>query len=85
MNTLTPAELETLQIMARKGSMKAVARDRGVAIDTVSGTLKSIYRKLNVHSSTEAAYLLGRSEVGAGYPASYIEKCLTEALVLLRN
>ena len=66
MNSLTPTELETLQIMARKGSMKAVSNARGVT----------------VHTSTEAAYLLGRSEQPS---RQAIEKCLTEALVLLRD
>jgi len=68
-HTLTPAELETLQIMARKGSMKAVARERGIAMCTVANTLQNVYRKLSVHSSTEAAYLLGLSEQPA------VEKC----------
>lgn len=79
---LAPHELETLQIMARKGSMKAVARERGVTVNTVSGNLKNVYRKLGVHTSTEAAYLLGLSEQPS---RQAIEKCLTEALATLRN
>lgn len=62
MNTLTPTELSTLQILARTGNTKSVAAKRGVTQHTVCGVLKNVYRKLSVHSSTEAAYLLGRSE-----------------------
>lgn len=62
MSPLTPVELETLQILARTGNTKSVAARRGVTQHTVCGVLKNVYRKLSVHSSTEAAYLLGRSE-----------------------
>jgi len=79
---LAPHELETLQIMARKGSMKAVSNQRGVTVHSVSSTLKRIYIKLGVHTSTEAAYLLGLSEQPS---RQAIEKCLTEALATLRN
>jgi len=61
MNTLAPHELSTLQILARTGNTKSVAAKRGVTQCSVISTLKNVYRKLNVHSSTEAAYLPGTS------------------------
>ncbi|MCW3849049.1 response regulator transcription factor [Sphingomonas sp. LB-2] len=53
---LTPREVELLQLFARGGSYKESARLLGISPLTVGNHVKSIYRKLAVHSRGEAVY-----------------------------
>ena len=55
-NGLTPREVELLQLFARGGSYKESARLLGISPLTVGNHVKSIYRKLAVHSRGEAVY-----------------------------
>lgn len=54
---LTPRENETLKLISRGFSAKEVAREMDISPNTVSGYIKEIYRKLNIHSRAEAATL----------------------------
>lgn len=58
---LTPREAELLGVFARGGSYKEAARDLGISPLTVGNHVKSIYRKLAVHSRGEAVYEAIRS------------------------
>ncbi|MCP5396388.1 MAG: response regulator transcription factor [Sphingomonadaceae bacterium] len=53
---LTPREVELLQLFARGDSYKEAARTLGISPLTVGNHVKSIYRKLAVHSRGEAVY-----------------------------
>jgi DNA-binding NarL/FixJ family response regulator len=53
---LTPREHDILQMIAKGFSYVETAQICGVASATVHSHLKSIYRKLEVHSKTEAVY-----------------------------
>jgi len=53
---LTPREIELLELFARGLSYKEAARDLGISPLTVGNHVKSIYRKLAVHSRGEAVY-----------------------------
>ena len=53
---LTPREVELLQIFAKGGSYKVSARVLGISPLTIGNHVKSIYRKLAVHSRGEAVY-----------------------------
>ena len=53
---LTPREVELLQLFAKGGSYKESARLLGISPLTVGNHVKSIYRKLAVHSRGEAVY-----------------------------
>lgn len=52
--TLTPRESEILTLLANGLLNKEIAQRLGIKSDTVGTHLKSIYRKLHVHSRTEA-------------------------------
>lgn len=52
--TLTEREIETLQLVARGLTNKAVGRELGISDRTVQGHLSNIYGKLGVNSRTEA-------------------------------
>jgi DNA-binding NarL/FixJ family response regulator len=54
--TLTPREQEVLQLIAKGFSYAETSEICGVSTTTVHSHLKSIYRKLEVHSKTEAVY-----------------------------
>ncbi len=58
---LTPREVELLELFARGHSYKQAARDLGISPLTVGNYVKSIYRKLAVHSRGEAVYEAVRS------------------------
>ncbi len=51
---LTPRELEVLRCLVQGKSYKGVARALDVSIDTVRSHIRSVYRKLQVHSVAEA-------------------------------
>jgi DNA-binding NarL/FixJ family response regulator len=51
---LTPRELDVLRCLVQGKSYKAVARALDVSIDTVRSHIRSVYRKLQVHSVAEA-------------------------------
>jgi DNA-binding NarL/FixJ family response regulator len=53
---LTPREIELLEIFSKGGSYKESARLLGISPLTVGNHVKSIYRKLAVHSRGEAVY-----------------------------
>ena len=53
---LTPREVELLQLFAKGESYKDAARSLGISPLTVGNHVKSIYRKLAVHSRGEAVY-----------------------------
>ena len=53
-NDLTKRELEILKLLVDGMSYKAVAESCFLSIDTVSSHVKNIYKKLQVHSKSEA-------------------------------
>lgn len=53
---LTPREVELLELFAKGNSYKDSARVLGISPLTVGNYVKSIYRKLAVHSRGEAVY-----------------------------
>lgn len=55
-NGLTAREIDLLQVFAKGGSYKEAARILGISPLTVGNHVKSIYRKLEVHSRGEAVY-----------------------------
>lgn len=54
MEQLTERERELLSLMARGKHYKEVADSLGISTDTVRSHIRRIYRKLQVHSRTEA-------------------------------
>jgi two-component system nitrate/nitrite response regulator NarL len=54
---LTPREREILCLLAEGQSNKMIARNLGISDGTVKLHVKSILRKLNVHSRVEAAVI----------------------------
>lgn len=54
---LTPRETEILALLAEGQSNKAIARNLGISDGTVKLHVKSILRKLEVHSRVEAAVM----------------------------
>ena len=61
---LTPREFEILQYIAEGGSNKAIARILGITDGTVKLHVKSILRKLEVHSRVEAAVIAVENNIG---------------------
>ncbi len=55
-NGLTAREIELLEVFAKGGSYKEAARILGISPFTIGNHVKSIYRKLAVHSRGEAVY-----------------------------
>ena len=53
---LTPREIELLELFSRGHSYKLASRDLGISPLSVGNHVKSIYRKLQVHSRGEAVY-----------------------------
>lgn len=53
---LTPREIELLELFSRGQSYKAAGRALGISPLTIGNHVKSIYRKLQVHSRGEAVY-----------------------------
>lgn len=56
LKTLTCREIEVFNELVRGSSAKSIARTLDISSHTVTDHLKSIYRKLNVHSKNEALY-----------------------------
>jgi len=55
-NVLSPRENEILALISKGNSGKKIANILDLSIHTVTGHIKSIYAKLNVHSATEAIH-----------------------------
>lgn len=53
-NSLTPREVEVLELLAKGFAYKEVAADLNISYSTVQRHIESIYRKLHVHSRTHA-------------------------------
>ena len=53
---LTPREVEVLQLFSRGLSYRDAAESLGISAHTIRDYVKSIYRKLEVHSCTEAIF-----------------------------
>jgi DNA-binding NarL/FixJ family response regulator len=51
---LTPREKELLALLARGYSDKEIASKLSLSVETIHGYVKNIYKKLHVHSRTEA-------------------------------
>jgi len=63
MDNLTDRERELLALLARGKHYKEIADHLGISTDTVRSHIRRIYRKLQVHSRTEAAVkFLGRQQ-----------------------
>ena len=61
---LTDRERELLSLLARGRQYKEIADQLGISGDTVRSHIRRIYKKLQVHSRTEAAVkFLGKSEI----------------------
>ena len=56
-DTLTPAELVVLRLIAAGKANKEIAADLGVTEDTVKGRVKSILSKLDANDRTHAAII----------------------------
>lgn len=54
--TLTPREIEILRLIARGFTYQETADVLGISMQTVHTHLKRIYRKMAVHSKTEAVF-----------------------------
>lgn len=52
--TLTPREVQVLELLAKGLAYKEVAAELGISYSTVQRHIESIYRKLHVHSRTHA-------------------------------
>jgi DNA-binding NarL/FixJ family response regulator len=52
--TLTPREVEVLELLAKGLAYKEVAAELNISYSTVQRHIESIYRKLHVHSRTHA-------------------------------
>jgi len=52
--SLTPREVEVLELLAKGFAYKEVAGDLNISYSTVQRHIESIYRKLHVHSRTHA-------------------------------
>lgn len=61
---LTPRELEILVYIAEGGSNKSIGRELGITDGTVKLHVKSILRKLDVHSRVEAAVIAVEQGLG---------------------
>ena len=63
-DVLTARELDVLRDITKGWSNKIIARDLGITDGTVKLHVKSILRKLNVHSRVEAAVIAVEEELG---------------------
>ncbi|MEM9079061.1 MAG: response regulator transcription factor [Verrucomicrobiota bacterium] len=52
--SLTPRELEVLDLLSKGYAYKEVAAELGISYSTVQRHIENIYRKLHVHSATHA-------------------------------
>lgn len=64
--SLTPRELEVLELMAEGKSSKEVAAALGISMRTVEGHLLLIFRKLGVRNRTAAAKIWWEHQNGTG-------------------
>jgi DNA-binding NarL/FixJ family response regulator len=54
-DNLTDRERDLLSLLARGKQYKEIADQLGISVDTVRSHIRRVYRKLHVHSRTEAA------------------------------
>ncbi|MBN4076850.1 response regulator transcription factor [Mariprofundus ferrooxydans] len=54
---LSPRELDVLQVMAKGKSRAMIAESLNVSPHTITTHIKHIYKKLGVHSGTEAIFI----------------------------
>ncbi len=54
LNSLSPREVEVLELLAKGFAYKEVAAELNISYSTVQRHIESIYRKLHVHSRTHA-------------------------------
>lgn len=67
--TLSPRELEVLDLLARGYLYKEIAESLGVSLATVNTYIRRIYEKLHVHSRAQAvAHYTGRPGRAGGTP-----------------
>jgi DNA-binding NarL/FixJ family response regulator len=61
---LTPREKELLGLLSKGYSNKEIAAELSLSIETIHGYLKSVYKKMHVHSRAEAVmkYMSHRNE-----------------------
>jgi DNA-binding NarL/FixJ family response regulator len=57
---LTPRELEVLSLLAEGRTVQEIAKDLRISVHTCRGAVKSILRKLGVHSQLEAVVKASR-------------------------
>lgn len=58
--SLTPRELDTLQLLAQGLGNKQIATALGISTDTVKAHLTSVFEKLGAHTRTEASAIAAR-------------------------
>ena len=66
LDKLTPRENQILSLLAEGQSNKVIARNLGISDGTVKLHVKSILRKLDIHSRVEAAVIAVKQRVRAG-------------------
>lgn len=66
LDNLTPRENQILSLLAEGQSNKVIARNLGISDGTVKLHVKSILRKLDIHSRVEAAVIAVKQRVRAG-------------------
>jgi len=59
MDQLSPREREVIDQLAKGGSYKQIAAALDMSLETLRGHIKSVYRKLHVHSRAEAVAKTG--------------------------
>jgi DNA-binding NarL/FixJ family response regulator len=55
--TLTPREIDVLQLVLEGNRNKEIAENLSISEDTVTAHLKNIFAKLDVHDRTAAVYV----------------------------
>lgn len=58
LDALSPRERDVLDLLAQGFSYKEIAHRLHLSPETINGYLKTVYRKLNVHSAVEAARVI---------------------------
>lgn len=67
-DTLTPRQLQVLELLGRGLSNKDIAKRIGIEIGTVKVYLNAIYRAFGVHNRTQAA-LMAKKDIGEELPS----------------
>lgn len=64
--SLTPRELEVLELVAEPKGSAEIADELGISVRTVEGHLCLVYRKLGVSNRTAAARIWWEHQIGGG-------------------